>query len=64
MTPQEFDKALADATTACSLDPQNPKALLRKGTAAFELEKFELSREAFKARPSALEPIMLHIVCL
>ena len=49
--PQAFAEALADATVAAQLEPRNSKALLRKGQAAFELENFELAKNAFEACP-------------
>lgn len=52
---QHHTDAVADANAALAIDPQNPRALLRKGTACFALDEFEAAREAFQAG-LAVEP--------
>lgn len=56
---QDFAKALEDASYAAELEPRNPKALLRKGTAAFHLDRFDLAREAFTVRAAPPKPLPL-----
>ena len=48
--PQE---AYADAVKALAMEPGHPKALLRKGMAAFALEEFVTAETAFEAGQAA-----------
>lgn len=50
-TLQKLDKYLEsknDAQRAVELNPQDPKAHLRKGIACFHLEQYEEAKEAFE----------------
>jgi hypothetical protein len=46
-------EAYADAVKALTMEPGHPKALLRKGMAAFALEEFATARTAFAAGAAA-----------
>ncbi|KAI3755084.1 hypothetical protein L1987_54877 [Smallanthus sonchifolius] len=48
-------EAVADANKAIELDPSNPKAYFRKGTACFNLEEYQTAKIAFEAG-STLNP--------
>ncbi|KAL9994085.1 putative CS domain, SGS domain, HSP20-like chaperone, tetratricopeptide repeat-containing [Helianthus debilis subsp. tardiflorus] len=45
---KNFTDAVADASKAMELDPSNPKAYLRKGTACFSLEEYQTAKTAFE----------------
>ncbi|KAI3818014.1 hypothetical protein L1987_11816 [Smallanthus sonchifolius] len=49
---QNFTEAVSDANKAIELDPSNPKAYLRKGTACFNLEEYQTAKTAFEAGAS------------
>ncbi|KAL8210883.1 hypothetical protein R6Q57_005320 [Mikania cordata] len=46
---KNLTEAVADANKAIDLDPSNPKAYLRKGTACFSLEEYQTAKAAFEA---------------
>ncbi|KAI3712539.1 hypothetical protein L1987_71097 [Smallanthus sonchifolius] len=49
---QNFTDAVSDANKAIELDPSNPKAYLRKGTACFNLEEYQTAKTAFETGAS------------
>jgi suppressor of G2 allele of SKP1 len=52
---ENFTDAVADATSAINLDPQDPRGYMRKGMACFALDEYEAAKAAFE-KGYQLEP--------